>query len=32
MQPNELFLRALRRLAGGGLLLVFLWVVKTIWW
>jgi hypothetical protein len=32
MQPNEIFLRAVRRLAVGGLLLVGLWVVKTIWW
>ena len=32
MQFNEILLRAVRRLAVGGLLLVALFVIKVTWW
>ena len=32
MTFNEIFLRTLKRLIVGGLLLAVLYVIKTIWW
>ena len=32
MSFNELLFRALKRAMVGGLLLAFIFVIKTIWW